>query len=337
MLKKSQITAFILMGILAFIIIGAIGYVTSSKYSKEEPVPNSMELIKRYVNDCLKETAENAVMLAGVQGGVIYFSDIIPHEETFYSFSTYWYDSGKDTSVSKDFITSEINSYIEKEMESKCINGFKEFHQVIEAGDIKADTEIKEGYVDVVIEYPVTLIENDARTMISRFNAVIPAKMGKAIDIADDIVAMEQKDPDYVPLTELGNMDMLVVPYKHNDDVMIYSIVDEDNKINGMDFKLMFANRFEGNTDENRDPKLLNAENVALAVGEQANLKFIAFDPDNDQLSFDSIGEFKIEPDGTMRITPTEKDIGEHKVTIIVDDGKGGTDYETIRILVGAA
>ncbi|MBU0536801.1 MAG: hypothetical protein KKE20_07575, partial [Nanoarchaeota archaeon] len=96
MLKKSQVTAFIIVGIVILVMIGSVGYMTSRKYSDiGEQVPPSMSGIKIFVDQCLKDTAEGAILLAGVQGGVIYFSDVVPNQQTFYSYSTYWYDAGQ--------------------------------------------------------------------------------------------------------------------------------------------------------------------------------------------------------------------------------------------------
>jgi hypothetical protein len=334
MSKKSQITAFILIGIVVLAIVGAVAYFTSYKYKKVEQVPPSMQAIKAFTDECLQETAESAILLAGVQGGVIYFSDVLPNTPTFYSYSTYWYEAGRDTSISKEFIENEINTYIEQEIEERCLKGYESFHENLQTGELSADTQIKENSVELYMNYPVTLTQGDTTTMISRFAAVVPVKFGKAIDIANSIVDLEIQDPDYIRLSELGDMDMMVVPYIYSDDIMLYSVVDEENEVKGVNFKLIFASRFEDESSGNRDPKILNADNLLLVQGVETDYKFAAFDADNNQLKFASVGRFKVGEDGTFRFTPDENDVGEHIITVMVDDGNGGHDSETIKVLV---
>ncbi|HLC98731.1 MAG TPA: Ig-like domain-containing protein [Candidatus Nanoarchaeia archaeon] len=336
MQKKSQLTAFIIIGILVFAMVGAVAYFTSNR--GKEYVPASMKEIKAYTDECLKKTAEDAIFLAGVQGGVIYFSDVLPNQETFYSYSTYWYDSGQDTSVSKEFIEGEISTYIYEEMEQRCIRDYESFHESLLVGEMKAKTEIKENSVLVTIDYPVTMLQGETQTMISKFSAEIPVRLGKAIETANAVVELEKKDPDNVRLSEIGDMELTVVPYRYSDDVMIYSIIDEENKVSGFDFKLVFASRFSGETSgENRAPTIVNANNLLLVQGIEAEYRFDAFDADNDNLEFDTIGRFPVSKDGVMKITPTEDDVGEYSLTVVVKDGKGGRDAETIKILVIAA
>ncbi|MBD3313817.1 hypothetical protein GF345_05225 [Candidatus Woesearchaeota archaeon] len=333
--KKSQITVFIMIGVLMFVLIGSVAYITSYKYAEDDNVPPSMQQIKLFTEECLQETAEGAIMLSGVQGGVIYLGDVVPNADTFYSYSTYWYDAGDDTSVSEEFMEAEISRYIEEEINNRCIKDYKEFHEIIETGDIEAEADIKEGYVELSMEYPVTMFQGDTRTMISSFSAMIPVRMGRAIEIANEIVEKEIEDPDYVPLSEIAGMDMPVVPYRYSDDIMIYSVIDEQNEVKGMAFKLVFANRFgDEKSKGNSLPRLLNADNLLLVKGVEAEYQFQAFDPDDDALDFDSIGRFPVDDTGLLKFTPTDNDVGEHALTVIVEDEDGGRDSRTINILV---
>lgn len=333
MLKKGQLTAFIIIGILVFAAAGAFAYFTA--YKGKEQVPASMQQIKLFTDDCLKQTLENAVFLSGVQGGVIYFEDVLPNQETFYSYSTYWYDNGVDTSVSREFIENEINTYIEEEIELQCIRDYEAFHDKIAVGELSSETKIKDDSIEVTMDYPVTLMQGDTRTMISRFSAELPVRYSEAINIANEIVREEIRDPDTVHLSQNNGKELSVISYMYSDDVMLYSIIDNDNPVKGMGFRLMFANRFGDETSgDNRAPALINANNLLFVEGIEAEYRFNAIDEDNDNLKFDSIGEFDVSDDGVLKLKPTARDVGEHSLTVVVKDNKGGRDAETIKILV---
>ncbi|MFO8015822.1 MAG: hypothetical protein R6U32_01825 [Candidatus Woesearchaeota archaeon] len=330
--KRGQISTFIIIGLVILVAAGLFLYIRQPL--GEEEVPSHMKAVKLFIDHCLEDTAEGAILLAGVQGGTIYMGDALPGTDTYYSHATYWYDNRKDTSISKTFIEKEINNYIERELEDRCINSFQDFHRNITSGNVSATTTINENSVDVVMEYPVTLHEGGDETTISRFAAEIPVRLGKAINIGRKIVDMEIENPEYVPLSKLGEMEMMVAPYKYSDDIMLYSVVDQENRVKGVNFKLVFANRFGNESSENRDPKLLNADNLLLFEGVETDYRFRAFDADNDPLTFSSVGDYDVAEDGTLSFTPGPDDIGEHMMSITVEDGNGGHDSESISIMV---
>ncbi len=80
MLKKSQITVFMVLGLVVFTIFGLIFYMKTSIKSQEfaEEKQEVTDLFTTqgkyygYMQSCLSEAAKQGVILAGLQGGVIY-------------------------------------------------------------------------------------------------------------------------------------------------------------------------------------------------------------------------------------------------------------------------
>ena len=78
--KKSQVTLFIILGIVILSIFSLIfylvNYTSKEKFGEksEEAGKTSAELkpIEEYIKSCLKETAEQGLLLLGKQGGYIY-------------------------------------------------------------------------------------------------------------------------------------------------------------------------------------------------------------------------------------------------------------------------
>ena len=79
-MKKSQVTIFLLLGIVIFIIFGFLIYVTSNL--SESSLARQRERVKRefltttpikyYVTSCLDESTDRALRLVGSQGGYIF-------------------------------------------------------------------------------------------------------------------------------------------------------------------------------------------------------------------------------------------------------------------------
>jgi hypothetical protein len=65
------------------------------------------------------------------------------------------------------------------------------------------------------------------------------------INIAKKIVNKEIEDPDWIDMTYLTEQDIDFKIYPYDENIIIYSLVDNDSKIsNNMDFVFLFANLF---------------------------------------------------------------------------------------------
>jgi hypothetical protein len=78
--KKSQITFFILIGIIIIVLMGFVFYInkqTSSYRTKKETLEShettfDITVIKDYIESCLEKTTRDGINLLGAQGGLIY-------------------------------------------------------------------------------------------------------------------------------------------------------------------------------------------------------------------------------------------------------------------------
>src|SRR3989338_5359322 len=78
--KRSQITIIMIVGLVIFIIVGLLLYLskTSVKKSvqssvrKTQSIPNEIQPIKEFVSNCVDKLAKDAAVLIGKQGGYIY-------------------------------------------------------------------------------------------------------------------------------------------------------------------------------------------------------------------------------------------------------------------------
>lgn len=90
--------------------------------------------------------------------------------------------------------------------------------------------------------------------------------------------------------------------------------------------------------DFNRPPSLDPIEDKEIVEGEMLSFIVSASDPDGDVLTFYALGlpetaSFNSST-GVFQWTPTFNDVGNHSITFMVLDGKGGNDSKTIIISV---
>ncbi len=91
----------------------------------------------------------------------------------------------------------------------------------------------------------------------------------------------------------------------------------------------------------NRRPSLSSRPNDLAVVNEQYTYELKASDPDGDLLTF----SLPAAPDGmvidpltrTLAWSPSESDIGEHPVLVVVSDGHGGTTYQNFVLRVSSS
>src|SRR3989344_6484315 len=83
MLKRGQVTIFLIVGILILFIFAGLFYIVSVLEQKgllaeTEELPETFALktrVSSFVESCLRETAIPGIYLLGIQGGVIYPAD----------------------------------------------------------------------------------------------------------------------------------------------------------------------------------------------------------------------------------------------------------------------
>ena len=130
---KGQVSLFIIVGIVLLLVVGTLFFVLYSKpvYNIEDFNPEALTPIERFITECLYSTAQDGLLLLGMQGGYIYFDS--PLAETRFRnpnhFISYldggvrvplWDIQGQVAFPTIDSITTDIKRYVEEEVPS-CI------------------------------------------------------------------------------------------------------------------------------------------------------------------------------------------------------------------------
>ncbi|MBI2660455.1 hypothetical protein HYX07_04805 [Candidatus Woesearchaeota archaeon] len=195
----------------------------------QEQVPLEFNPVKDYANACAYSVAEEGLKIIGKQGGYISLTDKSLNKEAFsitdnpteseaVSFAKeselkipYWWHlksangcKGDCKFASKRPELRTVDNSIEKQLEryidlkfKDCLNDFEPFAEqgfkIIEAGKIKSDVTIGTEDVIVLVNYPLNIERQDAKTRISQFTARMPVNLEKIYELGTKITNMQAK------------------------------------------------------------------------------------------------------------------------------------------------
>lgn len=230
--KKSQITIFIIIGIillfssaLIFYIKNKVTGVSPDPVIIQQQLPEDLEGIKKYVEQCIYTTGKQAVTILGSQGGYIYPNDygitgnvndpteatgINPFPNIQNYVVPYWYylessntcngvcvfTSKRPTLTGQDpsSIESQISRYIEENLEY-CISDFEVYknmgYTVKLNGPIKVKTTIARSDVVLDVSWPI-IAGQENKKELNQFIVHLPLELKNIYKFADKVMAFEQ-------------------------------------------------------------------------------------------------------------------------------------------------
>ena len=195
----------------------------------QEQVPLEFNPVKDYATACAYSVAAEGLKIIGKQGGYVSFTDKALSKEAFaitgnpteseaVSFAkdsdlktAYWWhlksannckndckfaSKRPELRASDNSIEKQLERYIDAKFKD-CLNNFEPFFQqgfrISEAGKIKSDVTIGAEELIVVVDYPLNIERQDAKTKISQFAVKMPVNLEKIYELATKITNMEIK------------------------------------------------------------------------------------------------------------------------------------------------
>lgn len=201
MKKKSQVTLFVILGLLLLVGIALFFHLkdfgeeqTSVMQPHVDEVPHSFRSIQKYVLTCVEEEGKRAIKMAGEHGGYIdiqdpYYttksfqnspkptnSDVVYLAEETHPVPYYWYmesdnlcadcrlSTGKIPSLPE--IEKQIAKFVDRNI-NECLGDMKQFKEMgysINKEEPKTKVKILQGRVVVQTEYPIEASFNETAT-----------------------------------------------------------------------------------------------------------------------------------------------------------------------------
>jgi hypothetical protein len=248
--NKGNLTFFIILGIILLITFILVIYASKDSILSYNPIDSFISsntdsyFFNDYVNMCLKEVTENAILWIGSNGG---YYNIKSFNNTNINYA-YYLVEGKKTYPSKEIIQNEISDFINSEFDY-CIEEFiilNPDYYIKKNNKSSSEIIILEKEISIIIDFPIT-IEKDGKTKNLRyFNTKINnIRLFEIYNIAKNITNDNYNNLGSICLSciiDLGDENDVYIEINKIDNFSyLYSITDYNSIINDKPYIFRFA------------------------------------------------------------------------------------------------
>ena len=211
--KKSQVSVFVIFAII-LIVAGGLAYVinrniSEAKSDKEffasESVKPGFDSLKNSIQDCMTNTASDAIELIGIQGG--YYNKPKEYFDLGWAFIPYYYKQGLFLMPAKQEIENQLSMYVDDNI-GTCINNVKKEDFNVVFSKVNTKSEIEKGDVKFTIDMLVS-INKEGKTIslnLKESPVVQNSKLFEIIEIAQYITDSHKEDPDMICISCVAKM-----------------------------------------------------------------------------------------------------------------------------------
>lgn len=248
--RKGQVTMLIVIAVVivaAIVLVFMASEIGFSFGAKESP---EVKEISSFVQDCLDQTAEEAVIVIGSQGGY----NELPEgsNEYLYYPSPYYIDSGKNLAIDKQVLERELGAYIEENL-GRCFYNFEEFRTRdidVDLGDITANARAGRNEVMISAKIPLSITNDNSTSLLSDFTtSVKPVRFDTLLAASNEIAISETEDSRTICLTciqsiaEKYGLSIDIVETENRNE-FIFILTDEQSNFAGVPYEYSFAARY---------------------------------------------------------------------------------------------
>jgi len=344
-MKEGQVSIFIIIGIL---VLAVILIVTISKNGTFSDLSKKSDLsgipkegvkqtydassIKTFVAECLKTTTLQGIQYNFATGGYN-APPVLSAVKNDFPIPYYWYN-GYDVSPKKEDYEKQLNVYVQENIRL-CLD-FSAFEGITikEKGEPSAFSEIKEGVVNVALNFPIVIIEDPSEQDIQEFQASIELNVAKVIVAIQTLMEQQEKSPNTIQFTNLlstAYQDHFKVKPVFEKDTVFYYLSFDDLLINGKPLEVTYAAKYDWQ-DTLKNPVDIRPVDVQFAkVGEKYSYTLAAtgsglqFSADTNLFSVNSVGE--------IMFTPSEDVKGAYVIPIHAENSQGTDDENMVLVI----
>ena len=252
MQKRGQFTLFVIIGVILVLVIGVTVYYKDSisefaGLSGSLSYPSEVSEIVEHVQDCVDDSADEAVDGIGYTGGYYTLPD-----ETFYyegiafGIPYYFYD-GEDLTISLDDMEEELGDYFLALVDA-CVtlDEFSEFD--IDDSEGEVSVEVESDTVTIGYEYPIEVSAGDNSYVLDDpYVNEILVNLGWLRDVAESLVEHTVESPDEIDYDFIlgqGVTSVTVAPI--DDETIVYIFEDSTSYEGEQNYTFMYAEYYPG-------------------------------------------------------------------------------------------
>jgi hypothetical protein len=237
---RGQITIFVIIAIAIVALIGIILIIINNGNLNSN---NSNDLSYNSIQDCLKQTGEQALYYIGQTGG--YYS--VPKMSTQYG-NTYYFYENSSTMPELSLVENEASNYInEFGLDCARIEGNN-----WSVGNITTQTKIYDDKIVFSINYPISVEKKGKVYSYSDFNFEIPGRVGTLYKASSEYIQGQVDNPGGICINCINDLankyNIKFITYNYDNDTIIFNLYDNNTKINNQDFYVYsFAVKYNEN------------------------------------------------------------------------------------------
>ena len=247
MRKRGQVGTYVIIGlVLVVLLVGGYflrGAIVEKRLSPEEIALQKEAIdVKLIVENCFDKAVKNGLLILGLQGGHLRYPEP-GYDLTRGLVVGYGYYLGENLLPSKKEIISAMNGYIPFEMQ-RCAD-FSDIGFEVEPGTASSRFNINDDSVYAALSWPIKVSKSEVEIVFSDvYEENYNVRLGRLLVIANEIVSMEIEDPSVIELSYLDSIGMNVTVFTIDENVNLYSIVDEASAIENSFYLFQFTNKF---------------------------------------------------------------------------------------------
>lgn len=242
---KAQITIFIILAIIIIISL-ILFFSVKGRVFKEEKVSPQIASVYSFVDSCIEKTGEDAIYNIGQTGGYFLYSN-----KSTENGIAYYFDKNKAYLPTKEQIENELSLYV-NELLFFCAKNFVDFPDFeISQDKIKTQTKMARDKIIFKIKYPLTISKGNKKILLENFEKEIPSRLETVYKVASGITEEQMLDFENICINCVSDLAFEnKVFVSMNDDIydkntIIFTLIDDQYKINGEDYRFYFANRYD--------------------------------------------------------------------------------------------
>ncbi len=312
MKNKSQVSVFVLLGIIFVIVFIVFLLASSDSGAMRWFLKDTSQPVPYYVKECMKFNVVDSIEILAAQGGFIYtYNPNLTTTKRTFAYSIY---SNQNTSPSISFMESEIERYIEENIDS-CLDD-STIH-IMKTGSPEAKVTIFPESVDAELIYALETVADDVTYRYNSYQTRHFIPYGRMVELRNIVVNDLLDYPNLMLLDKLYDTDfeMIINPYSGN--IKVIDMINTSARLRTNPLKFSFAIY-----DDHYLPSILDFEgnlpNITVFVGTPYLMQINA---SHHCKFYDNTVLFDIDEDtGLINYVPDALDIGQYNITITLDD-----------------
>ena len=197
--KKSQIAIFVIVGVIILaVIIYFLALRNAGTKTIEQTGNSEYGAVERFVQECADNSAKQAVLFSGKEGGYFSNSSLSVYDEFGPNdFRVpYYLRNGSVFTPTIQTVQGTIADWFSNQM-AICTNNFEDFPGInITAEEPTANVTITKEKVLFLISYPITLRKDSSETKIDRFNSQVSAETTQIFSAVNEYMNSQKDMPD---------------------------------------------------------------------------------------------------------------------------------------------